>query len=89
MLICKNCGSTNVRGVIKCTTCSMKGMLVEITKKEKNKQDTIKPIYSSCPNCGTSETGNNEKCQKCNFPLPVDSRSREKSKNSHPKKNIL
>lgn len=68
MKTCQNCGSTNEQDALACTTCSMKGMLVEAAENSK-KHSTIKKIYHSCINCGTTEIGDGGSCKKCNFPI--------------------
>ena len=69
MMKCTNCSSIQNDGATKCSCCSMKGMLIPVTKENITEQESIKSIYPICKNCGTHDTGNAKQCKKCHFPI--------------------
>jgi len=73
MYQCRNCTATSETLTAQCTKCGMKGALVEVQTAATEATTKVKQIFQSCKNCGTTEMGNEAKCQVCHFPVKRES----------------
>ena len=83
---CGNCNSISKTYSNKCTTCGMKGMLVELQPIKIKTKPAIKKIFSVCQNCGTTEMGNGSTCKVCRFPIAQEKQII--SKTTHAKEKV-
>jgi len=71
MYKCGNCASVSEEKSDHCGTCGMKGMITEVQITDTIKKATVKKMYATCRNCGTTEMGDGANCLKCHFPTGI------------------